>query len=810
MATLRGEQDAFGWPGLPPRWTAGSKDGIGTAYADASKVWFTLWRGILTEIYWPSVDMPQTRDLQFLITDGESFFHEEKRDLVIELESLAPHVLGYRSRNRDPEGRYRIEKEFISDPRFPCVLQHTTIHVSDALAGKLKMFLLFAPHMACGGSGNEAFVVRHTGRDLLVAHRDGSWCAIGSTTPFVKLSCGFVGASDGWSDISEHLDMTWEFDRAVGGNVALTAEIDLSTPDAGKSGAEKITEFTIGLAFGRSMQSAIATLFQSIGFPFDSCKTLAIADWRSAEKLFLPLGTLASDGGKLYASSTALLLAHEDKTFSGAFIASLSIPWGERKGDEDLGGYHLVWTRDLVNTAMGLLAAGEPDIPLRALIYIAAIQHEDGGFPQNSWVDGTEYWSGVQLDEVAFPILLARRLARENGLRNFDPYMMVLLAASYLLIHGPATQQERWEESSGYSPSTLAAVIAALICAACFAQEKGDDTTANYLRDYADFLEAHLEAWTVTHSGTLVRNIPRHYIRILPVDLDDPTAREDPESAMLTLKNREPGKQAQYPAKDIIDGGFLELVRYGVRRADDPIIVDSVEVIDRVLRCETPNGPAFHRYNHDGYGQRDDGTGFDGWGRGRAWPLLAGERGHYELAAGRDARAYRLAMERFATETGLLTEQVWDQEDAPADWLKLGFPTGSAMPLCWAHAEYIRLLRSIRDGIVFDRVPEVAERYIEDRGMRKRIELWKPNRHAPSVRKSETLRIQGAEPFVLHWTLDEWASHSETRSTSTKLGVEYVDIEPGKNIAAENIAFTFFWNDRDQWEGTNYEVKIIQ
>ncbi|MFI5202401.1 MAG: glycoside hydrolase family 15 protein [Candidatus Kapaibacterium sp.] len=798
MAILRGERHAFGWPGIEPRWTAGSKDGVGTAYADVSKVWFTLWRGILTEIYWPSVDSPQTRDLQFLITDGETFFHEEKRDLIMEIDRLGPHVLGYRIRNSDPEGRYSIEKEIVADPRFPCILQRTELHANEALAGKLKLFLLFAPHMDRGGNGNDAFIIQHAGRDLLVSHKDGSWCAIGGTVPFAKLSCGFVGASDGWTDVAEHLEMAWEFDQALNGNVALTAEIDTS----------KATEFTIGIAFGHSLQSAVATLFQTLGFPFESCRTMAITDWKEAENLFLPLGTLASDGGKLYASSTSLLIAHEDKTFAGAFIASLSIPWGEMKGDEDLGGYHLVWTRDLVNTAMGLLAAGEHDIALRALIYIAATQPEDGGFPQNFWVNGEGYWSGIQLDEVAFPVLLARRLAIEGGLRDFDPYPMVLLAASYLVIHGPATQQERWEESSGYSPSTLAAVIAALIAVACFADEHNDAESANFIRDYADFLESNLESWTVTNNGTLVEGIPRHYIRILPVDIDDPTADEDPDSAILSLKNQEPGAQTEYPAKEIVDGGFLELVRYGIRAADDPLIVDSVKVIDEILRKETPKGPGFYRYNHDGYGQRDDGTGFDDWGRGRLWPLLTGERAHYELAAGRDPKPYREAMERFATDTGLLSEQVWDSEEV-VDWLHFGLPTGAAMPLCWVHAEYIRLLRSIRDGKMFGFVPEVAERYIENRGNREAIEIWKPNRHARSVRKSETLRIQAPEPFVLHWTLDDWSNRFETRSTPTKLGVEFVDIRPGKSMGGP-IGFTFFWFERDEWEGTNYEVKTTK
>ena len=798
MAILRGDEQAFGWPGISPRWTAGSKDGVGTAYSDASKVWFTLWRGILTEIYWPSVDKPQTRDLQFLITDGSTFFHEEKRDLDVKTSRIEPHALAYRTLNSDPEGRYSIEKEFVADSRFPCILQHIKVHNSRSHAREIQLFLLFAPHMERGGAGNDAMIVQHAGRELLIAHKDGSWCALGGTVPFKKLSCGFVGASDGWTDIAEHLAMTWQFDQALDGNVALTAELDL----------EPSKEFTIGLAFGHSLQSAIATLSQSLGFPYEDSRDLSLSDWNATERLFLPLGSHSSDGGKLYKSSTSLLIAHEDKTFSGAFIASLSIPWGERKGDEDLGGYHLVWTRDLVNSAMGVLAAGERDTALRALIYIAATQQEDGGFPQNFWVNGERYWTGVQLDEVAFPILLARRLALEHGLRNFDPYEMVMRAAAYLMIQGPATEQERWEEASGYSPSTLAAVIAALIAAAGFADEHHDTASAHYLRDYADFLESHLEQWTVTNSGTLVKGIPQHYIRILPVDLGDPDASQNPDTATLLLNNQEPGARSEYPAKEIVDTGFLELVRYGVRAANDPIVADSVTVIDHVLRRETPRGPAFYRYNHDGYGQRPDGTGYEEWGVGRLWPLLAGERGHYELAAGRDPRPYLQAMERFATATGLLTEQVWDLKDAPAEWLKFGAPTGAAMPLSWAHAEYICLLRSIHDGKIFGFQPEVAERYIHERGRRNHIELWKPNRHAKTIASGAMLRIQATEEFVVHFSLDGWNEWNEMRSSNTRFGVAFADIHP--HAKQGRISFTFFWSDRNEWEGKNYEVTITQ
>jgi glucoamylase len=502
-----------------------------------------------------------------------------------------------------------------------------------------------------------------------------------------------------------------------------------------------------------------------------------------------------------------LLRAHEDKSYPGAFIASLSIPWGEAKGDSDHGGYHLVWTRDMVNSASAMLAAGDTVTPLRALIYLAVAQLEDGGFPQNFWVDGGAYWRGIQLDEVAFPILLAWQIKRQNALQDFDPYPMIAHAAAYLVLHGPVTQQERWEEVSGYSPSTLASNIAALICAACLFRERRDEATAAFLEEYADFLNSHVESWTVTTQGSLVPGISRHYIRILPESIDNPQPEEDPNRGVLNITNRPPAVQNKFPARDIIDAGFLELVRYGIRKPDDTLIVDSLRVVDAVLKVETPFGPCWRRYNNDGYGQKDDGGPFAGWGKGRGWPLLAGERGHFELAAGRDAKSFIRAMEGFSSATGLLPEQVWDEPDRTDVYMFLGRPTGSAMPLMWAHAEYIKLLRSVADGRTFDLIPEVAERYLSGQNPPHRIEVWKHNRQVSSLRPNSTLRVQAASPFRLHWTTDEWHTINDTSSAGTALGIDFVDVPIPVEQRAP-VRFTFFWTNNSSWEGHDYAVKV--
>src|SRR5207248_3732952 len=219
-----------------------------------------------------------------------------------------------------------------------------------------------------------------------------------------------------------------------------------------------------------------------------------------------------------------------------------SIPWGEEKGDDELGGYHLVWTRDMVNCASALMAADDNSTALRALIYLAVTQREDGGFYQNFWIDGRPYWSGIQLDEVSFPLMLAWRLHQLKALRDFDPYHMVLGGAGFLIREGPHSPQERWEEAAGFSPSTLAASIAALVCASDFARERGDAATAKFLEEHADFVESHIEAWTVTTQGTLVPGISRHYIRVNPPSgvADGQNTDEDPNVGVIKIANRAP------------------------------------------------------------------------------------------------------------------------------------------------------------------------------------------------------------------------------------------------------------------------------
>ena len=785
---------AFGRPGIPPAWSSSSKDGVGTAYSTSSRVWFSLARGILTEIYYPTIDRPQIRDAQFLISDGATFFHEEKRDLATEVLPLESETLGYRCTSKDPQGRYQIVKEVISDPHQSCVLVHASFVVSEAWRGKLQLYFLIAPHLEVGGLGNSAEAVEVAGREVLVAWKNNTYMALGCNQGFGRVSCGFVGFSDGWQDLNENFKMDWEFDLAENGNVAIIGEIDLS----------RGVEFTLAIAFGDGLHAATSILTQSLAIPFSQHHARFIEQWQRINKTMEPLHRTSFDGGHLLCTSRNLLLAHEDKTFAGALIASASIPWGDAMGDEDLGGYHLVWTRDMVNSALALLACGDKITPLRALIYLACSQQADGGFPQNFWVDGTPYWKGIQLDEVAFPIILAWRLWQANALQDFDPYPLVKNAVRYVIEHGPITQQERWEECSGFSPSTLASNIAALICGADFVRSRGEEQLAQFIEEHADFVESRVEDWTVTTQGCLVPGISRHYIRILPVAPGDTSPVEDPNSGTLTIANTPPGAPYQFPAKEIVDAGFLELVRYGIRKAGDPLMEDSLRVIDAVLKVNTPWGPCWRRYNHDGYGPQSDGRPYVHWGQGRAWPLLTGERAHYELAAGRDVRSLVGALENFATPSGMLPEQIWDQADIPAAFMRLGKPCGAAMPLMWAHAEYIKLLRSVRDRKVFDQIAPVASRYLENRG-RKDLVVWKSVRRVRQMSTGNMLRILLAGDFRVRWSFDHGKNGEEAAATATGLGLSFVDIPTRQS---GSVQFTFIKTVDPELEQQMFEVRI--
>lgn len=813
---VEGQGAAFGAPGLAPRWTSSEKWAIGTAYSSASHVWFTVSHGILNEIYYPTIDRPQTRDMELLITDGETFFHEGKRALGYRCEYLDPEALGLRLIGVDPNGRYEVVKEIIADPHAPAVIMQVELrvgpHGTPELLSRLKVYALMSPRINGGGAGNTARVVDIAGNKALLAWKEedpeGTSVAMLSDCGFTRASCGYVGFSDGWQDLHSDYTMKWEFGSATNGNVAMMGEVNSQGMGQGLDGRH-VRRFRIAIGFGDGHHAAIVSAMGALIASFDGQKARFIEQWHRVLNPRI-LSAPAGDGGRLMQISHNVLLAHEDKTFAGAFVASASIPWGYAKGDDDLGGYHLVWTRDMVQTATALMACGRDETALRALVYLACTQRPDGSFSQNFWVNGTPYWKGIQLDEVAFPVILAWRLWKRNALGGFDVLAFVERAASFLLLHSPVTQQERWEENAGYSPSTLAVVISGLVCAADLVRAYGADELALVLEQHADWIESHLEDWTVTNAGVLHPDVRRHYMRVRPPECGHPYAHEGCGHEKVRLNNCPPGAPFEFEAREIIDAGFLELVRYGVRRADDPLIIDSLKVVDAVLKVETPRGPCWKRYNHDGYGTGADGSPFTGYGQGHAWPLLTGERGHYELAAGRDPSLYLKAIEGFASPGGMLPEQIWDNPDLDirGEWLRTGDPAGSAMPLVWAHAEYLKLLRSTLDGHVFDRIEVVERRYCGPKPVEAEVEVFTLNRAITEMPVGRDLRILADRRYSVTWTTDDWHTVQEQECEQIGNHTFLADL-PVRDLKGGQVLFTLFWIEDQRWDGKNYNISVV-
>ena len=298
-------------------------------------------------------------------------------------------------------------------------------------------------------------------------------------------------------------------------------------------------------------------------------------------------------------------------------------------------------------------------------------------------------------------------------------------------------------------------------------------------------------------------------MRIRPPAEGEPFHNADIVPGTIHISNRGPGEKFDFAAREVIDGGFLELVRYGVRRADDPLIIASLKVVDSVLKIDTPYGPCWRRYNHDGYGQRKDGGPFTGYGQGRAWPILTGERAHYELEAGHDVKPYITAMEQFSSVGNMLPEQVWDYADLPSEGMYFGRSAGSAQPLVWAHAEYVKLLRSVADGKVFDRISVVEERYAvvaEKRTFTSRMEIFQTARPISAMVQGGTLRIMDADRFRVVYTTNDWATTESLDSRVVGRPGSYADIVPP--AAAATIKFTLFWPETNRWLGRNVEVCI--
>ena len=790
-----------GSPGIPPRWTSSAKSAVGTAARAESRVWFTVSHGILNEIYASRLDTACVRDFGFIVT-ATNYFSDEKRDTRQTVAMIEDGVPAFRLVNTSIDGRYRISKTIFSDPVREVVLQEIQFEALVGARSDYELHAIVAPHLVNAGADNTGWYGAFKGHEMLFAEGRGTSLAVASSVPWLARSAGYVGVSDGWQTLSRGEGLRPEFQRAESGNVAISGTLDLAAQD-GRS--------VLAIGFGSLPEEAGLRALLSLQQPLEPALEHYCSGWRRWQAGLLPLDEPRyGDELNRYRVSTAVLSTHRDET-SGAIIASLSIPWGFSKSDDDLGGYHLVWPRDLVETAGGLLAAGATASAKAVLDYLVATQEADGHWSQNSWLDGRPYWSGIQIDETGFPILLYDMLLRAGAIEPSDCERytsMIRGAAGYIVRNGPTTQQDRWEEDGGYSAFTIAVEISALLAAADAMKVTGQDSIANYLLETADGWNEQIEDWAYASDTELSRKlgIDGYYMRI-GFSAGDANARSH---GLIPIRNRSDGNAA-LEAGLLISPDALALVRFGLRAADDPRILNTVKAIDAVLRRELPAGSYWYRYNDDGYGEHADGAPFDGAGIGRLWPLLTGERAHYELAAGRPGEAERLlaALEASASSGGLLPEQIWDSEDIPQRELFLGRPSGSAMPLVWAHAEHVKLLRSIRDNAIFDMPPQTLKRYVNNKPAPAPI-VWQIASKVECIALGRVLRLEFPDAARIHWSTDNWTTVSDRETTATGLGTYICDLPTERLTNDGLVRFTIFWPLQNRWEGTDFQVEIVK
>jgi len=772
---------AFGAPGIDPTWSSSAKDLVGCALGPA-RLWFTSGFGIVNEVYFPRVDIPQIRDIGFIVADGRGFWVEVKRLKsyrvqvpragVPALEILHAHA------------RFELRLRLAPDPQRDVLLLQLTLQGDETL----RPYALLAPHLGGSGRDNCAEATIYRGRRVLWAEKGPFGLALAAADAQQRdawgaISAGYVGASDGWQDFARNGRLMWQFERAGPGNVALIGELP--------------RDATLALGIGSSRESAATLAIAALCQPFDDVWNRHVDAWRGWQQRCSVPFDLPAPVKEQLAISAMVLRVHQDKTYPGAMVASLSVPWGN--AHDDVGGYHLVWPRDLVESAGGLLALGAVAEARDILRYLIATQRDIGSWAQNQWLGGKPYWHGNQLDEAAFPVLLAAALAERNALDGIHVAAMVRGALAFIARNGPATEQDRWEEDAGVNAFTLATCIAALVCGAAWL----DETARGWALRLADDWNARTESWTLVKDTALARahDVSGYYVRIAP-----PLSFEGGEfGRILPIKNRacDPG----IAADEQVATDFLQLVRLGLRDAQDPRVLDTLTLIDRQLKVDTPAGPVWHRYTGDGYGEAEDGSPFSGTGRGRAWPLLTGERGHYELAAGRDPLPYLQAMAAMTGRCGLIPEQVWDTDSIAERSLWPGKPTGSAMPLVWAHAEFVKLVASRALQRPFDRPESVWRRY-GGRAPQSTHAIWSPRFPLARLRAGQTLCLLLTRPARVHYGFDGWQGVADMDTQDSGLALQAAQLPTPGLAPGRRIDFTMFWTDTDTWEGHDYHVDV--
>lgn len=775
--------DAPGAPGIAPTWTSSAKDMVATSLG-SSRLWFTIGGGIVNEIYYPRVDIPQIRDLGFIVADGKGFWCEAKRNPGYTVSTPAAGVPAVQILHR--HRRFELALRIVPDAERDALL----IEVRLSGDPDLKPYALLAPHLGGTGHGNRAEVFTNRGRVALCAEQGPFALALaavdeGQQDAWLRAGAGYVGASDGWQDFLRNGAMTWTHAQAGPGNVALVGELPRHA--------------VLSVAFASGKESAATLAISALIQPFDLVWHKHVRAWESWHAEKVQAERFPREFRDELHVSAMVLKTHQDKTYPGAMVASLSIPWGN--SSDDIGGYHLVWPRDLVECAGALLALGAVEEARDTLRYLIATQQDDGRWSQNQWLGGTPRWTGIQLDEVAFPVLLAAALAERDALGGINVRDMVRRALGYIVRKGPASDQDRWEENVGINTFTLAVTIAAMVCGA----ELAEDPLAQDVLHVADDWNARIEQWCAVSSTAISARfgVAGYYVRTAPIGV----VQDRAALAELTpIKNRL--EDVRIPAAEQVSTDCLQLVRFGLRSPDDAVVRGSVAVIDALLKADTPRGPAWYRYNGDGYGEHADGSAYDGYGLGRPWPLLTGERGHYALLAGEDAGAYLQAMAAMSGSLGLIPEQVWDREPIARYALYPGRPSGSAMPLVWAHAEFVKLAASMRHGHPIDRPDAVWMRY-GGRKPRPQHAHWTRRLPVTTIAQGQSLRLLLETPTLVHYGIGGWSAPRDLATRAGMLGLDVADL-PTEDLAPGAVLNFALQSLADgTWDARDYVLTVL-
>jgi glucoamylase len=736
---------APGAPGAPSYFDLARKDCVGTAAATGSKVWYTVADGVLSDVYEPTIDNTNVSTLQYVVTDGSTFTDLQTRDMTYTV-AADPTGMACTVTSTDAKHGFRLITTYITDPARDTVLMHTTLQDTPGSTTSLSGLHLYArldAHVNGNGGGgtenagaNTGVVDTSAGSPVPVVYSTNTvtdavnrdyavptYMALAATSDQAA-SVGYEGtASDGLTQLDASHTLT-SYTSAPDGHIVATEDV---TPASGH-------EVTLALGFGRSQAQSVSVTKSSLSSPFVLTAAKYLLGWAGYDA---GLRRPALDASHYYLSAN-VLKASEDKTYPGAIVASLASPWGQSvpagvtsDGEPSyFGSYREVFARDLYEIFTGLMADGDVSTARAATLFLFDKQQlASGAMPRNSLLNGEAApdTGGLQLDETAYPILMAQ----ESGLGSDTALWQdhIRPAADFLVANGPSDGVERWEEQTGYSPSTIAAEIAGLTAASAIAASHGDTARARLYQATADDFQRNIKSWTVTTTGP---DGPAYFIRL--------SKTGDPNAAIsYSLGNGGP----TLDQRSVLDGGFQELVRLGELPISDPDIQASLAIIDKNISVSTPSGTGYYRYGDsaadgsaDGYGDcyqpSQDSCTTPGapWpptdsGTGHLWPVLSGERAESDLAEGNASGAKSLlqAMINFSSGVGLVPEQAWEDPDLAASpygtdpaTASIGFTdgkaAGSASPLSWAQAQELRLIASLGAGHNVDTPAVTTARYI--------------------------------------------------------------------------------------------------